>query len=260
MALSSMNFLEETPPKTINRYKNDLKFFQNLRAAVTQRYQETINFSEYEPKIKKLIDTHIGAKEVEQLSQPINLFDPNERLKVLEDQGKSAGAKADMIASATRHVIEQEMFKDPVFYKKFSRILEDVLDSYHTGRITALEALGKFKDISTKVVTHTDDDIPVELKGRDMARRYFGTVHEILGEYTTNNETPETQIALLVAERITKHKIRDWHMNPDAINRMRGEIDDVLFEVIEEYGIHIPIEKHDAIIDRCIEIAIANEA
>ena len=131
LALSSTSFLETTPLKTIKRYKADLKFFQNLRAAVTQRYQETINFSEYEPKIKKLIDTHVGAAEVEQLCEPINLLDAKERLQVLEDHGKSAGAKADMIASATRHVIEQEMGKDPAFYKKFSKLLEEVIEAYH---------------------------------------------------------------------------------------------------------------------------------
>jgi hypothetical protein len=46
------------------------------------------------------------------------------------------------------------------------------------GRLRALEALGKIKDISTKVVTHTDDDIPAELVGKDMARRYYGQVRE----------------------------------------------------------------------------------
>ncbi len=61
--------------ETIERYKKDLKFFQNLRAAVTIRYQEAVDFSEYEPRIKKLIDTHVGAGEVEQLCEPINLFD-----------------------------------------------------------------------------------------------------------------------------------------------------------------------------------------
>lgn len=40
----------------------------NLRAAVTKRYQESIDFSTYEPKIKKLIDAHVGAGEVEQLT------------------------------------------------------------------------------------------------------------------------------------------------------------------------------------------------
>ncbi|MBW1728163.1 MAG: type I restriction endonuclease subunit R, partial [Deltaproteobacteria bacterium] len=259
LALSSANFLETTPPKTINRYKADLKFFQNLRAAVTQRYQETINFSEYEPKIKKLIDTHVGAGEVEQLCKPINLLNARERQQVLEDNGVSVGAKADKIASATQHVIEQEIAKDPAFYRKFSKLLEEVIEAYHAGRLQALEALEKIKNISTKVVTHTDDDIPSELIGKDMARRYFGCVSEALAKYGESKDKPGTDIALQVSERISSYKIRDWRTNQDAINKMRGEIDDILFEVAEQHDLDLSLDNHDAIIDRCIEVAIANE-
>jgi len=259
LALSSTNFLGTTSPRTIKKYKADLKFFQNLRAAVTQRYQESINFSEYEPRIKKLIDTHVGAGEVEQLSDPINLLDAKERQQVLEDHGKSAAAKADMIASATRHVIEQEMAKDPAFYKKFSKLLEEVIEAYHQGRLQALEALEKIKDISTKVVTHTDDEVPYELVGNDMARRYYGCIQDPMAEYAVQDDNPGTEIALRVVNRIVRHKIRDWRTNEDAINKMRGEIDDILFEVAEEHGLELSLDDHDAIIDRCIEVAIANE-
>ncbi|HDZ24086.1 MAG TPA: type I restriction endonuclease subunit R, partial [Desulfobacteraceae bacterium] len=259
LALSSTNFLEATSPKTIIKYKADLKFFQNLRAAVTQRYQERINFSEFEPKIKKLIDTHVGAAEVEQICNPINLLDAKERLQVIEDQGKSPGAKADMIASATRHVIEQEMAKDPSFYKKFSNLLEEVIEAYHQGRLQALEALEKIKDISTKVVTHTDDEVPYELVGNDMARRYYGCIQDPMAEYAVKDDKTGSEIALRVGERIARHKIRDWRTNEDAINKMRGEIDDVLFEVAGKYRLELSLDDHDAIIDRCIEVAIANE-
>jgi type I restriction enzyme R subunit len=259
LALSSTNFFETTSPRTIEKYKVDLKFFQNLRAAVTQRYQERINFSEYEPKIKKLIDTHVGADEVEQLCDPINLLDAKERQQVLEDRGKSAAAKADLIASATRHVIEQEMAKDPAFYKKFSKLLEEVIEAYHEGRLQALEALEKIKDISTKVATHTDDEVPYEIIGNDMARRYYGCIQDPMAGYALKNNKSGAEIALRIVEKIAKHKIRDWITNEDAINKMRGEIDDILFEVAEEHSLELSLEDHDAIIDRCIEVAIANE-
>jgi len=259
LALSSSNFLEGVRPEAIERYKKDLKFFQNLRAAVTCRYQETIDFSEYEPRIKKLIDTHVGAGEVEQLCRPINLLNEGERRQVLEENGKSPGAKADMIASATRHIIEQEMSKDPAFYKKFSKLLEEVLETYHEGRLRALEALEKVKDITTKVVTHTDDDIPAELVGKDMARRYFGQVRERIAAYGSYNEKTGAEIALEIVGRIARHKIRDWRTNPDAVNRMRGEIDDILFDIEEKRGLKFSLDDHDAIIDRCIEVALANE-
>ncbi len=259
LALSSSKFLETTKQETIERYKKDLKFFQNLRAAVTLRYQEVVDFAEYEPRIKKLIDTHVGAGEVEQLCEPINLLNESDRQRIIDENGKSPGAKADMIASATRHTIEQEMGKDPTFYKKFSKLLEEVIESYHQGRLNALEALGKIKEISTKVITHTNDDIPDGLVGNDMARRYFGQVRERISTYGTYNENTGAEIALEIVDRIERHKIRDWRTNPDAINRMRGEIDDILFDMEKKQGLDLSLDDHDAIIDRCIEVAIANE-
>jgi hypothetical protein len=40
---------------------------------------------------------------------------------------------------------------------------------------------------------------------------------------------------------------------------MRGEIDDILFDVEENRGLNLSLDDHDAIIDRCIEVAISNE-
>lgn len=259
LALGSSSFLETAKRETIERYKKDLKFFQNLRAAVTLRYQEVVDFAEYEPRIKKLIDTHVGAGEVEQLCEPINLLNEGDRRRIIEENGKSAGAKADMIASATRHTIEQEMGKDPAFYQKFSKLLEEVIEAYHQGRLNALEALGQIKEISTKVITHTDEDIPDGLVGNDMARRYFGQVRERISTYGTYNENTGAEIALEIVDRISRHKIRDWRTNPDAINRMRGEIDDILFDIEKKQGLDLSLDDHDAIIERCIEVAIANE-
>jgi hypothetical protein len=122
-----------------------------------------------------------------------------------------------------------------------------------------LEALEKIKEISTKVVTRTDDDIPAELVGKDMARRYFSQVRERIAAYGTYNEKTGAEIAIEIVDRIGRHKIRDWRTNPDALNRMRGEIDDILFEVEEKRGLNLSLDDHDAIIDRCIEVAIANE-
>lgn len=259
MALASTSFIEKTPRKTLDRYKQDLKFFQNLRAAVSLRYQERVDFTEYEKKIQKLLDTHVGAGEVIQLGEPINLFDPDQRQKVLEDQGKSAKSKADLIASATNRVIEREMEKDPAFYKKFSKMLEDVLEAMRLKRIEALEALGKIVDIATKVTTHTDDDTPSALTGKDMARRFYGCIQSDLSSTANVDKGTAARIALAIVERIAKHQIRDWRQNHDAINKMRGEIDDIFFEIASEAGISIPLEVQDRLIDQCIEVAIANE-
>ena len=131
---------------------------------------------------------------------------------------------------------------------------------WHTqGRMQAIEALPKLEDAHKKVATHTDDSIPGELVAKDMARRFYGCEREDVAEYTTGDPKPATKIALAIVDRIQKHKIRDWIHNDDAINRMRGEIDDIFFEAIQETGIDFPLELQDKLIDQCIEIARANE-
>jgi type I restriction enzyme R subunit len=260
LALASTTFLEQTPEKQINIYKKDLKFFRNLRADASIRFQERIDFSEYEPKIKKLLDTHVGAGEAEQLIEPIDLLNTEQRERVLEKEGQSDESKADMIASAARHTIEHEFEKDPVFYQKFSQLLETVLTALHEKRLQAAEALERIKDIAVKVATHTGDDVPEKLVGNDMARRYYGTVQEEVGKYTTGKPDAGATVALEVAKRIDQHKVRDWRDNHDALNRMRREIDNVFFEVAKEFDISFPLEVQDKLIDRCIEIAIANES
>jgi type I restriction enzyme R subunit len=259
LALASTTFLEKTSAKTINTYKKDLKFFENLRAAVSVRFQERVNYAEYEQRIRKLIDAHVGAEEAQTLMKPINLFDASERKQVLEDQGKSTEAKADMIASATMHTIEKEMEKDPAFYSKFSKMLESVLDALYHKRLQALEALEKIRDIASKVATHTDDSVPAALVANDMGRRYYGILAEDIVPLCGGSPDAAVKMAVAIPERIKQHVVRDWRDNIDALNKMRGAIDDVLFEISEETGVQIPLEVQDRLIDRSIEIAIANE-
>jgi len=258
LALSSTSFLERESPETVHRYKEDLKFFQGLRAEVSARFQEKIRFSEYEPKIRRLIDTQVGADEVVPLCDPINLFDAREREALLEDGARGAEAKADMIASATQRVIEQELAKDPAFYGKFSRLIQESLDKIHSGRVAAIEELPKLDDYARKVATRTDEGLPEVLETADMGRRYFGVVKEDLAPYAADPDA-SAHVALEIQKRLAEHRIRDFRDNPDALNRMRNEIDDIFFEMRESLGVEIPLELQDKLIDQCIEITIANE-
>lgn len=259
LALASTTFLEQTAEGQINIYKKDLKFFRNLRAEASIRFQERVDFSEYEPKIRKLLDTHVGAGDVEQLIEPIDLLNTEQREEVLGKENRSDESKADMIASAARHTIEQEFEKDPAFFTKFSKLLENTLEALHEKRLQAAEALAKIKDIAVKVATHTGDDVPEQLVGHDMARRYYGTVQEEIKEYVTAKPDVGATIALEVVKRLEPHKVRDWTNNTDALNAMRREIDDIFFDVADEFGLEFPLELQDKLIDKCLEIAIANE-
>ena len=150
------------------------------------------------------------------------------------------------------------MGKDPAFYSKFSDMLKDVINALHEKRIKDIEALDQVNDISNKVVMKTGDGIPEKLINKNMARRYYGVINAELDKFEVSEDVVG-DIALEIDEKISQHMVRDFRNNFDALNSMRNEIDDTLFDANEKHSIDLPLEVQDTIIDKCVDITIANE-
>ena len=129
IALSTVDYVENTPEKLIEQYTEDARFFLKLRVSVKSRYSDGIDYRQYEAQIQKLINTHVTSDEVIQLTNQVNIFDKNAFEKEVE-QHTSPAARADLIASRTAKTINEKMGEDPAFYKKFSRMLEEVIEEY----------------------------------------------------------------------------------------------------------------------------------
>lgn len=169
IALSSEIFFEATPAETIERYKQDLKFFKELRQSVRRRYAETLDFSEYEPKIKKLLDTYVQAEKVEPITGAIDLFNKDARSKAIEEAHGEA-AKADTIAHNTKRVLKERWEKeDPAFFKKFSQILQAVIDDFRAQRLQSAQYLNRATEIMEAVITRSGDDTPEILAAKGLS-------------------------------------------------------------------------------------------
>jgi len=257
VALSSISFLESTPEKILKMYQADLKFFTELRASVRRRYAEVIDFSEYEPKIKKLIDTHVGTGEVEQITGAIDLLNREKRREAVREATGDA-SMADTIAYNVKRVIHHRMDEDPAFYKKFSEMLQEVIDAFRSERLAEAEYLSRAREIEQAVLNRTDTDLPTVLKTRDMARRYYGVIYEMLKPHETASaglSEVAAKVSLKIEEIVSGLYVRDWTTNRDHQNRMRNAIEDHLFEVKGENRIDLGFEEMDAIMDRCLDIA-----
>ena len=179
LALSSIQFINDTKESTVDRYKEDLSFFIRLRLAVVQRYSDTINYKQYEGQIQKLIDTHIQTHEVSTITELVNIFDKEKfQQEVMKTLGDAA--KADKIASRTAEHISEKMDEDPAFYKKFSDMLKETIKAYEEHRLNELQYLNKVKEIMESVLSQTDTDIPESLKDKDVTKAFYGIVREAL--------------------------------------------------------------------------------
>jgi type I restriction enzyme R subunit len=257
LALSTVSFHEQTPPTRVQRYKDDLKYFQMLRRSVQRRYQEVINYDEYESRIRKLLNQHVGTAEVELVIQPLNLFDAEQREAELKRLGSDA-SKADAIAHQTKKVISTKIQEDPAFYKKFSRMLQDVIDDWRARRLSDADYLASVRDISDKVVNRSGDNLPERLAHEEVAKAFFGEIRDVFDKYAGDGFNPSEQsanAALAIDRIVLERRCVDWSHNADVQNRMKTEIEDYLFNLKDEHGIPLTLEDMDQILEHCIDIA-----
>ena len=263
MALSTEQFVMNTPDNKMTQYKNALKRFHNLKASVKLRYAESIDYRDYEPKIKKLLDTHIQANQVIQLNEPVNIFDEKMFGMVKEEQGvygtKTTASRADAIAHATKKVITEKMEEDPAFYEKFSKLIQQAIDAYRAKRISDLEYFKKVSEIRHKVVTREHDDIPEKLDKNEDAQAFYGLLKPFFEDQASDAQECEdlSADAALAIQAIFKRnwKVHFWD-DEDARKKTIDEIDDFLYDEIKgKRGISLSVEQMDEIIEQSMKLA-----
>lgn len=264
LALSSISFHREVEEKTINRYKEDLTMFLKLRIAVLERYSDKIDYKQYEGQIQKLIDTHITTEKIETITQLVNIFDKDKFRQEVENTLGNA-AKADKIASRTAKHITEKMEEDPAFYKKFSQMLKETINDYETKRIGEAQYLSRVQDIMNNVLARTDDEIPEQLKDRDVAKAFYGLSVEALSEKIQDNlirKEVAIQTALQIDDLIQKavldngKPIIDWQYKTNITGRLLIEIGDYLIdEVRDKHNMDLSFKDMDKIAEDCIEVA-----
>jgi len=261
IAMSSEHFMASTPEKKLQSYKNDLKRFTNLKASVKLRYAESVDYRDFEPKIKKLLDTHISANEVVRLNEPVNIFDEKAFKQMVEDQGetKATAAKADMIAHATKKAISERLEQDPAFYEKFSKLIQQAIDDFRAKRISDLEYLNKVSEIKDAVVNRRSDDAPAQLAGNDNALALYGVIKPYVLGHVKAEETAATlaaECAVDIWSIIQRNKKVGFWDDLDAQRRTMNEIDDYLYdEVKDKKGIPLTTSEMDDVIDRTMQLA-----
>lgn len=264
LALSSIQFHKDVEEKTINRYKEDLTMFLKLRLAVVERYSDEIDYKQYEGQIQKLIDTHITTEKIETITELVNIFDKDKFQQEVENTtGKVA--KADKIASRTAKHITEKMEEDPAFYKKFSQMLKETIADYESKRISEAQYLSRVQDIMNNVLAHTDNDIPEQLRDKDVAKAFYGLTVEALSEKIQDNvvrKEVSTQTALQIDDLIQESvldngkPIIDWQYKTNITGKLLIEIGDYLIdEVRDKYNVDLSFKDMDKIAEDCIEVA-----
>lgn len=264
LALSSYEYTKTTPEKQVEKYKADAKFFLGLRISVKRRYQDAVDYKEYEKQIQKLIDKHITSDgEVLKITGLVDIFNKDEREAEVEKlTGKAA--KADHIASRTIKAINIKMNDDPVHYKRLSQLIREAIDDYRQHRIDEAAYLAKTKALEEEFLTNKRDNVPDKLRGNDTAIAFYNLVTDELKDQLLDNENKTTigtdialSIDLIVRGNILNggKPIVDWQENHDIIGKVKIEIDDLLYDAKISHGMKIEYDQIDNLVADIIKVA-----
>lgn len=257
IALSSTKFFETVDESKINRYKEDLRFFQKLRYAIKKRYAEAIDFKEYETRIQKLLDEYVTSHDIITITQEVNIFD-KELFDSEVEKVTGNTAKADMIAHQMIKTITEKYEEDPVFYSKFSKLIQETIDAYRQHRIDEAEYLKRIIIQKNDFVNKRDEELPEKLKSREVARAFYGVTIEAIKTHMNSDDKLKdvaSDIGIKIDDIINKNRVVDWYLKEDIQNNILNEIEDYLYQLKDNRIIDLTFDDIDIILEKSIYIA-----
>ncbi len=258
LSLSSDKIDEIFSESQIQEYKLKMKFYSNLRASVKIRYHESVDFGKYEKQMQKLLDTFISAQDVHQLTKLVNIFDADFESEIERIVGDNA--RADTILSALSATITEKMDSNPAYYEKLSLRIKEIIEAYKNDRLTEEEKLKNAKDVRNMLLSGENEEsenYPEGIKYNKCARAILDNISDefkLLGDKSSE----VAQSVSISFDNIFKEvsKKPDWVNNSNVANQIDGQIEDILWDLEDEYN--IKFEDLDKIIARVRSIGINN--
>jgi type I restriction enzyme R subunit len=217
--------------KEIEEIKADIKHFESLRKEIQLASGDYIDLKQYEPAMRHLIDSYIGAEE----SRILANFDDMSLVELLVDKGKDAidkmpksfkdnpEAMAEAIENNLRKVIIEESPTNPMYYEKMSVLLDELIKMRKEATLEYEKYLNNIIALSIKVKKPgTTTDYPSSINTNARRALY-------------DNLNKNDQLAIELDNKIRKTKKDAWKGHPIKEKGVKYVIEETLqkFEVKE---------------------------
>ncbi|WP_282329735.1 MULTISPECIES: HsdR family type I site-specific deoxyribonuclease [unclassified Pseudarthrobacter] len=262
LALSSDKLLDVMTQPDVDRYRNDYAQFAELRGAVQNRYQETVDLRDYEPRIRRLLDDHVTALPADTIIEQLNINDPAALQAVVDEEGTTPGSKADRIVSATRKTITERMAEDPAFYARFSELLQQAIDEYRRRR-DGERYLLQAKEIAQQLAGgDRGAALPAAVAHDDDAAAMYGALGKSLldsklAEFLAVRDDERAETAKTVADMIRERQVVNFWTKPNEQNALATALDDFFYDFGERRGIQMRQPVVDSLTRAVMQVAKA---
>lgn len=181
-ALSSRSFFEDHAfsEALVSRYKEDLRYFTDLRITARRDAMETVDYSAYEEQIRRMVDKQvigISVREPEGTYLVHKLGD--EPAPWTPEKTRN---ETDLIRTRLQKTIDQDLATDPYAQKVFADLLRQAIAEAEAMFDHPMKQYALFKAFEQEVARRDVPGTPDALAANDPARAHFGILRLAMGD------------------------------------------------------------------------------
>ena len=222
------------------------------------RFNDSVDFSKYEDGIRHLLNTYVNAEDAKIVIEPLDILNKDKMEEQLARLGSSE-AKAEAIQTRQVEVLETSRYEDPIRYMTFMERIQKTIQDYMAERdsekyLSAMENLAEDYRAGRSSVNY-----PEIIADDGDAKNFFGAVcsgvKKATGETELNNSESLGRLALNIKRIVSSNAKRDWRDNMIVHRNIKKELDDLLFDYLEENEMDWSLDTIDIIIDEILMVA-----
>jgi type I restriction enzyme, R subunit len=194
----------------------------DLRQIIRQDAQETVDYSEYEQQIRRLVDKDVVGTGIEEAEGTI-LINGLSELPPEEWTEEKTRNETDTIRTRVKRTIEQALGDDPYAQKVFSELLQEAIAEAKKMFDHPFNQYTLFKEFEDKVNNRELDDLPDAFEDNKHAQAYYGTFKLVAGDKAFSDMTAtEAEQSTFVEEafkidEIVQNAVAENTLNPQGI-------------------------------------------
>jgi len=152
------------------------------------------------------------------------------------------------------------MDEDPIFYMKFSEIIEATIKAFQENRLSETDYLEEVLKIRNEN-KRDSNSLPGDLQNNPKARAFYGAINEVINK---RHEKPTIDAEKLA--RVSEDLDRilediatvDWKTNPNKPLEIANRVEDHLLSKRKDIGVDLSFDDIDEIIKYVLKIAKSN--
>lgn len=215
----------------IEKIKAEIKYYENLRKEIQIASGDYIDLKQYEPAMRHLIDSYIGAEESRMLSS----FDDLSLVELIVEKGKDAienlpptirknkDSMSETIENNLRKVIIEEIPTNPMYYEKMSILLDELIKLRKEKTEEYEKYLNEIVELTRKIKKPSSSSVYPTSLNTNAKRALFDNLgkNEVLANeldlkiMTTkkdswrDNKFKQKEVRFAIEEVLKKHGITD---------------------------------------------------